>query len=226
MASMSTSSDHVRADAQRGGVADDRRGGGGVGAAVQDDPALHVGQLAVARGPVLVVELRRVAVDVPEEGLEAVVDDLDGLAGAQGPAGRRGSASTGPRVRRTRRPRRPASSAPSPRAGRGRARSGAGRVEPLGGDVEVDAAVLPPARRGRTRGRGRPGPACRRCTRPPRSRRPACGPPRLLPRTIGWRWTMFGCGTCPAWWSSRFSWTRIASGAVAEASSVMTGSSL
>lgn len=36
---------------------------------------------------------------------------------------------------------------------------------------------------------------------------------------------MFGCGTWAKWWSVRFSWTRIASGAVAEASSVTTGSS-
>src|SRR5690606_32498479 len=57
---------------------------GGVGAAVQDDAAGDVGQLAVPGGAVLVVEAGRVAVDVAEEGLEAVVDDLDGFAGAQG----------------------------------------------------------------------------------------------------------------------------------------------
>lgn len=36
--------DHVRSHRERGGVADDGRGGGGVGAAVQDDAAPHVGE--------------------------------------------------------------------------------------------------------------------------------------------------------------------------------------
>ncbi|GAA3039377.1 hypothetical protein GCM10020000_17160 [Streptomyces olivoverticillatus] len=76
--------DDVRADGQRGGVADDGRGGGGVGAAVEHDARLDVAELAVAGGAVLVAELGGVAVDVPEEGLEAVVDDLHGLAGVQG----------------------------------------------------------------------------------------------------------------------------------------------
>ncbi len=41
-------------------------------------------------------------------------------------------------------------------------------VQPLGGDVEIDAAVLARDRQARTRGRGRPGPACRARTRPSR----------------------------------------------------------
>ena len=134
--------DDVRADRQGGGVADDRRGGGGVGAAVQHDPALHVGELAVPGGAVLVVELRRVPVDVAEEGLEPVVDDLDGLAGAQRQqagvdlhrqvlAAAERAADAGERH-------------PHLVLGQAEDRGDLAQVDvqPLGGDVEVDAAVL------------------------------------------------------------------------------------
>jgi hypothetical protein len=134
--------DDVRADAEGGRVADDRRGGGGVGAAVEHDPGPDVGQSAVAGGAVLVVELGGVAVDVAEEGLEPVVDHLDRLAGAQCQqagvdlhgqvlASAEGAADAG-------------QGHPDPVLGQaedGRDLAQVG-VEPLGGDVQVDAAVL------------------------------------------------------------------------------------
>ena len=50
-------------------------------------------------------------------------------------------------------------------------------VQPLGGDVQLDAAVLGRARPARTRARGTPGPACRSrtCPRRPRRRLGAAG---------------------------------------------------
>lgn len=90
----------------------------------------------------LVVQLRGVAVDVPEEGLEAVVDDLDGFAGAQ-------RQQTGVDLHRqvlaaTERAadagqRHPHLALGQAEHGRDLAQVG---VQPLGGDVEVDAAVL------------------------------------------------------------------------------------
>ena len=100
------------------------------------------GELAVRGGAVLVVELRRVAVDVAEEGLEPVVDDLDRLAGAQRQqagvdlhrqvlAAAERAADAGER---------------HPHLVLGQAEDGGDLaqvgVQPLGGDVEVDAAVL------------------------------------------------------------------------------------
>lgn len=134
--------DDVWARAQRGRVADDRRGGGGVRAAVQDDPGLEVGELAVLRGAVLVGELGRVAVDVAEEGLETVVDDLDGFAGAKGQqAGvdlHRQVLTTAERAADTRQ-RHPDLVLGQAEHRRDLAQVG---VQPLGGDVEVDSAVL------------------------------------------------------------------------------------
>lgn len=90
----------------------------------------------------LVVQLRGVAVDVSEEGLEAVVDDLDGLAGAQRQqagvdlhrqvlAAAEGAADAGER---------------HPDLVLGQAEDGGDllevRVQPLGGDVQLDATVL------------------------------------------------------------------------------------
>lgn len=134
--------DDVGADGERRGVADDGRGRGGIRSAVQHDPALEVRELAVLGGPVLVPELGGVAVDMPEEGLEAVVDDLYGLAGAQREEARvdlhrqvltaaEGTADTGER---------------HPDLVLGQAEYGRDlaqiRVQPLRGDVQVDAAVL------------------------------------------------------------------------------------
>lgn len=97
----------------------------------------------------LVVELGRVPVDVPEEGLEAVVDDLDGLAGAQRQqtgvdlhrqvlAAAEGPADAGQRHAHL--------ALGQAEDGRDLAQVG---VQPLGGDVEVDATVL--VRHGETR---------------------------------------------------------------------------
>ncbi len=125
-----------------GGVAHDRRGGRRVRAAVQDDLALHVRELAVLGGAVLVVELRRVAVHVAEERLEPVVDDLDRLVRGQGQeagvdlhrdvlAATEGTADA--RERHTDLLRREAED---------RGDLLEVRVQPLGGDVQLDAAVL------------------------------------------------------------------------------------
>ncbi len=134
--------DDVRAHREGGRVADDGRGRGSVGAAVEHDPALHVRDLAVLGGAVLVPELRRVAVHVAEEGLEPVVDHLDRLVRAQREqagvdlhrdvlAAAEGTADAGERHAHLL---------------LGQAEDGGDlpevRVQPLGGDVEVDTAVL------------------------------------------------------------------------------------
>lgn len=134
--------DHVRAHAQRGRVADHGRGRGGVGAAVEHDPALHVRDLAVLGGAVLVGELRRVAVHMAEEGLEPVVDDLDRLARAQREEARvdlhrdvlataEGTADAGERHAHL-------------LLGQAEDRGDLFEVgvQPLGGDVQLDTAVL------------------------------------------------------------------------------------
>jgi hypothetical protein len=75
--------DVVGAEAQGAGVADDRRGGRRVGAAVEQHVRLRVDQGAVALGAELVGHPRGVPVDVAVEGLLAAVAHLHRLAGAQ-----------------------------------------------------------------------------------------------------------------------------------------------
>ena len=72
----------VGADPHQAGVADDGRAARRVGAAVEPDLRAYVDQVALVGEAVLVVQLRRVAVHVSEEGLLAVVRHLHRLAGA------------------------------------------------------------------------------------------------------------------------------------------------
>ena len=131
----------VGADREAGGVGADGGRAGGVGAAVEHDPRLHVDQPAVAPGAVLVGEAGRMAVDVAEERLLARVEDLDRTAGAQGQhagvdlhgqvlAGAEGAADAGQG---------------DPDLLRRQVEAGgelvAVDVQPLGGDVQVDPAL-------------------------------------------------------------------------------------
>ncbi len=133
--------DDVRPGAQRGRVGDDGRRAGGVGAAVEHDLRAHVEQPAVVVGAVLVAHPRRVAVHVPEERLLAGVDHLHRPAGAQRQHARvhvhrqvlapaEGAADAGQRDPDER-------LVEAQRVGD----LAAVDVQPLGGDVEVDAAV-------------------------------------------------------------------------------------
>ena len=75
--------DRVRADGERARVRDDRGRARRVRAAVDEDPHPHRHEPPLARRPVLGPDPRRVAVDVADERLLAVVDDLHGPPGAQ-----------------------------------------------------------------------------------------------------------------------------------------------
>lgn len=97
---------------------------------------------AVAGRAVLVVEPGGVAVDMAEEGLEPVVDDFDGLAGAQ-------REQTGVDLHREILPAAEGAADPGERHADlvlGQAEDGGDLpevgVEPLGGDVQLDPAVL------------------------------------------------------------------------------------
>ncbi len=141
----------VRADGEAGGVRAHRGRGRGVGPAVEHDPGLDVDQLPLAGGAVLVRHPGRVAVDVPEERLLPAVQHLHGPAGVQGQhadvdlqrdvlAGSEGSADARER---------------EPHLVLGQVEAGrhllAVDVQPLGRDVQVDAAVLGRDRHARLR---------------------------------------------------------------------------
>ena len=137
---------HVRHDVgpdpHRARVADHGRGARRVGAAVEVDLRLDVDQRAVAAGAVLEAHHRRVAVHVPEERLLPVVDHLHRLAGVQRQHARvhvhrqvlaaaERAAHAGQREPHLLR-RQPERRADLPLV----------HVQPLGRDVQVDAAVL------------------------------------------------------------------------------------
>ena len=73
----------VGAGGEEAGVGEDRGGGGGVGAAVQDDLGLDLHEVAVGGGVVAVAHPGRMAVHVAEERLLAVVEHLHGALGVQ-----------------------------------------------------------------------------------------------------------------------------------------------
>ena len=131
----------VRAGREGAGVGDDRCGAGGIRPAVQDDPAVHARESPIARGAVFEAHARGMAMDVADERLGAPVDDAHGPARVQGQQGT---------VDLHREIFAPAECAPD--AGQvdahllGR-QAEAGRdlvaidVQPLRGDVDVDAAL-------------------------------------------------------------------------------------
>ena len=164
-ASMSTLSHAYGPTAKLAALRRHRRRARRVRAAVEHDRRPDVHELAVAVGAVLEAHPGRVPVDVAVEGLLAGVDHLHRPVGAQRQqagvdlhrdvlAGAERAADAGQRA-----------AAPCRPAGRGVGDLALVDVQPLGGDVEVDAAVARPGPRARTRGRGRPGPACRPRTR-------------------------------------------------------------
>ena len=133
---------HVGPDAHRARVPDHGRGAGRVRPAVQVDLRLDVHQPAVPVGPVLEAHQRRVPVHVPEERLLPVVDHLHRLAGAQGqqarvhvhgqvlPAAERATHAGQRQPHHLR------------RQAKRRADLPLVHVQPLGGDVQLHAAVL------------------------------------------------------------------------------------
>ena len=131
-----------RGRTRRWRVGHHRGAAGGVGASVEHHPGAHVDEPPVARRAVLVLHPGRVPVDVPEERLLARVDHLHRAAGVQGEhrhvhlhrevlASPEGPADAGQ---------------VQPRQLGRQAQAGGDlalvHVQPLGGDVEVDPAVL------------------------------------------------------------------------------------
>ena len=143
--------DAVRADRERGGV---RRDGGrarGVRAAVEQDPHPHARQPSLPRRAVLAVDPRRVTVDVAGERLGAVVDHLHRPVGVEGQhravdlhrevlAAAEGAADAGEVDAHL--------LGREPQAGRDLV---AVDVQPLGRDVDVDAALAVRHREARLR---------------------------------------------------------------------------
>ena len=130
----------VRTEAHRAGVADHGGGAGGVGAAVEVDRRPGVDEPPVAVGAVLVVHRGGVPVHVAEERLLAVVDHLHRLAGVQ-----REQAAVHVHRQVLAAAERAADAGevqPDPVGGQaeGRADLALVDVQPLRGDVEVDAA--------------------------------------------------------------------------------------
>ncbi len=145
----------VRAVPERGRVARHRGRGGGVGAAVQHDPAVREHQPAVQGGPVLVAHPRRVAVHVPEERLVPGVHDLDRLPGVH-------CQQAGVDLHRQVLPAAERAAHPGQRQPDLLLRQGQHRghllpvhVQPLGGDVQVHPAVLGRHRQARLRAQER-----------------------------------------------------------------------
>ena len=132
----------VRTDSEGGGVGADRRGTGRVRAAVEEDPCLDVDEAAVPGGAVLVAHGGRMPVHVAVEGLLAPVHHLHRAARAQG---KQACMYLHRQVlARAERPAHPGER--QPHQLRRQAEAGGDltlvRVQPLGRDVEVDAAVL------------------------------------------------------------------------------------
>ena len=133
--------DRVRPDRERGGVRGDRGRAGGVRAAVEEDPHADADELAGARRAVLAPDPRRMPVDVADERLLAVVDDLHRAVRVQR---EHGAVDLHREVLAAAERAADAGEVDPHHLGR---QPEAGRdlvavdVQPLGGDVDVDAAL-------------------------------------------------------------------------------------
>ena len=152
--------DPVRAERERGGVRDHGRRAGGVGAAVEQDPDVRADEPPVPRRPMLRPDPGRVAVDVARERLLPVVDHLHGPVGVEREQRRvdlhREVLAAAERAAHARQ------MDPHLLRAKVEARGDlvAVDVEPLGRDVDVDAALAVRDRDARTPARGTPDPGC------------------------------------------------------------------